>query len=112
LYEPFGIAPLEAMLYQLPCLVTDAWAFRETVSAGFNGDRVAKGSVDDLAAKLMELLTNSDQLAVMGKQGRDLVLRKYTWSAVVDRISNAMGQILSHGAQRGASLCGSGRSSS
>jgi starch synthase len=112
LYEPFGIAPLEAMLYQLPCLVTDAWAFRETVSPGVNGDRVPKGSVDALAAKLLELLANPERLAVMGKQGRDLVLRKYTWSAVADRMSDAMSQILSHGEQRGASLCGSGQSKS
>lgn len=101
LYEPFGIAPLEAMLYQIPCLVTDEWAFRETVCPGVNGDRVAKGSVEDLAAKLLELLAQPDRLAVMGKQGRDLVLRKYTWSAVVDRMSDAMGQILSHGEQNG-----------
>jgi alpha-maltose-1-phosphate synthase len=103
LYEPFGIAPLEAMLYQLPCLVTDAWAFRETVSAGVNGDRVAKGSVDDLAAKLLELLTNPEQLAVMGTQGRDLVLRKYTWSAVANRMSDAMSHVLGRSEQSVAS---------
>lgn len=87
LYEPFGIAPLEAMLYQLPCLVTDAWALRETVTPGFNGDLVPKGSVDGLATKLLELLSNPERLATMGQQGRDVVLRQYTWSAVADRMS-------------------------
>lgn len=90
LYEPFGIAPLEAMLYQLPCLVTDAWALSETVTPGFNGDLVPKGSVEGLAAKLLQLLSNSEGLAIMGRQGRDLVLRQYTWSAVVDRMSAAI----------------------
>ena len=90
LYEPFGIAPLEAMLYQLPCLVTDAWALRETVTPGFNGDLVPKGSVDGLAAKLLQLLSNPDGLATMGRQGRERVLRQYTWSAVVDRMSYAI----------------------
>jgi glycosyltransferase involved in cell wall biosynthesis len=90
LYEPFGIAPLEAMLYQLPCLVTDAWALRETVIPGFNGDLVAKGSVEGLAEKLLQLLSKPEALATMGRQGRERVLRDYTWSAVVDRMSAAI----------------------
>jgi glycosyltransferase involved in cell wall biosynthesis len=94
LYEPFGIAPLEAMLYQLPCLVTDAWALRETVTPGFNGDLVPKGSVEGLAAKLLQLLSNPEVLATMGRQGRGHVLRHYTWSAVVDRMSAAIKNVL------------------
>jgi alpha-maltose-1-phosphate synthase len=87
LYEPFGIAPLEAMLYQLPCLVTDAWALRETVIPGVNGDLFPKGSVDGLSTKLLQLLSSRERLATMGRQGRDIVLRSYTWSAVADRMS-------------------------
>jgi glycosyltransferase involved in cell wall biosynthesis len=90
LYEPFGIAPLEAMLYQLPCLVTDAWALRETVIPGFNGDLVPKGAVEGMAAKLLQLLSNPEALATMGQQGRERVLRDYTWTAVVDRMSAAL----------------------
>ena len=87
LYEPFGIAPLEAMLYQLPCLVTDAWALRETVTPGFNGHLVPKDSVDALASKMLELLANPERLAVMGQQGRERVLSNYTWSAVAQRMA-------------------------
>jgi glycosyltransferase involved in cell wall biosynthesis len=90
LYEPFGIAPLEAMLYQLPCLVTDAWALREAVTPGFNGELVSRGSVEELSAKIIALLSQPDSLAQMGRQGRDRVLRTYTWSTVADRISAAI----------------------
>ena len=90
LYEPFGIAPLEAMLYQLPCLVTDAWALREHVTPGINGDLVQKGSAEDLAAKLTHLLSNPDHLAAMGQRARDQALTRYTWSAVVDRMSQVL----------------------
>ncbi|MGA7831653.1 MAG: glycosyltransferase family 4 protein [Terracidiphilus sp.] len=90
LYEPFGIAPLEAMLYQLPCLVTDGWALRETVRPGVNGDLVPRDSVDGLAAKLAALLSDPSQLAVMGRQGRELALRQYTWAAVVGHMAAAM----------------------
>ena len=90
LYEPFGIAPLEAMLYGLPCLVTDAWALREQVTPGLNGDLVQKGSVDDLATKLRTLLADPTRLAAMGRSGRDIVLSRYTWPAVVDRMAAAI----------------------
>ncbi len=88
LYEPFGIAPLEAMLYQLPCIVTDAWALRETVTPGFNGDLVARGSVEDLATKMIRLLSDPRKLATMGSQGRERVLGSYSWAAVAKRIAS------------------------
>ena len=93
LYEPFGIAPLEAMLYQLPCLVTDAWALREAVTPGVNGDLVARGSIDSLSTKIIQLLSNPERLAAMGQQGRELVLRQYTWSAVAGRMSAAIADV-------------------
>lgn len=90
LYEPFGIAPLEAMLYQLPAVVTNAWALREFVTPGVNGALVEKGSVEDLATKLTQLLSNSDRLAEMGRQGREMVLARYTWPSVVDRMASTV----------------------
>ncbi len=90
LYEPFGIAPLEAMLYELPCVVTDGWALRETVTPGFNGDLVSKGSVDGLAAALIHMLSSPEDLAIMGQNGRERVLNRFTWPAVVIRMSAAL----------------------
>lgn len=86
LYEPFGIAPLEAMLYRLPAVVTDAWALREFVTPGVNGALVEKGSIEDLATTLIQLLSHPDSLAEMGQRGRETVLARYTWPSVVDRM--------------------------
>lgn len=87
LYEPYGIAPLEAMLYQLPAVVTNAWALREFVTPGVTGATVEKGSVEDLATKLTQLLANPDRLAAMGRQAREMVLSQYTWPAVAQRMA-------------------------
>ncbi len=87
LYEPYGIAPLEAMLYQLPCVLTNAWALCEHVTPGVNGDLVEKGSVDDLAAKLITLLADPALLAAMGHRARDRVLSHYRWDAVIARMA-------------------------
>jgi glycosyltransferase involved in cell wall biosynthesis len=87
LYEPYGIAPLEAMLYQLPAVVTNAWALREFVTPGVTGATVEKGSVEDLATKLTQLLANPELLATMGRQAREMVLSQYTWAAVARRMA-------------------------
>jgi alpha-maltose-1-phosphate synthase len=90
LYEPFGIAPLEAMLYQLPAVVTNAWALRECVTPGINGDLTEKANAEDLATKITQLLSDPARLASMGKQAREIVLTRYTWPTVVNRISVAI----------------------
>jgi glycosyltransferase involved in cell wall biosynthesis len=90
LYEPFGIAPLEAMLYGLPAVLTDAWALREFVTPGVNGALVEKGSAEDLAEKLVVLLSDPDKLAAMGTSARESVLARYTWPSVVARMAEAI----------------------
>jgi glycosyltransferase involved in cell wall biosynthesis len=89
LYEPFGIAPLEAMAHQVPCLVTNRWALREMVLPGKNGDLVECGSVDDLEEKLGALLADAEGLRRMGEAGRQMVLDYYTWDKVVGRLAAA-----------------------
>jgi alpha-maltose-1-phosphate synthase len=88
-YEPFGIAPLEAMLFQVPCIVTDGWAMREFVTPGVNGALVQKGSVENLIGALLAMLKSPEQLERMGKSGREMVLNQYVWPAVVSRMKRA-----------------------
>jgi glycosyltransferase involved in cell wall biosynthesis len=89
-YEPFGIAPLEAMAYEVPALVTNRWALKEMVTPGETGDLVDVGDVAGLADKLDALLADPDALARMGKAGREKVLAYYTWDKVVDRLLAAL----------------------
>lgn len=86
LYEPFGIAPLEAMAYAIPALLTDAWAFPEMVRPGVNGELVRCGDANDLADKIVDLLRNPDKLQAMGKVGRKFVLERFTWQSVVGNL--------------------------
>jgi glycosyltransferase involved in cell wall biosynthesis len=89
-YEPFGIAPLEAMAHQIPCVLTNAWAFPEMVEPGITGELVNRDDPEDLADKIIGLLRNPDHLRTMGRAGRELVLRKYTWRGVVARLGEEL----------------------
>jgi alpha-maltose-1-phosphate synthase len=89
-YEPFGIAPLEAMVHQLPCLVTNRWALKEMVIPGETGELVECGDMEDLEAKLSSLLADPDALRRMGEKGRQFVVDNFTWDHVLGRLVHAV----------------------
>ncbi|MEW6442070.1 MAG: glycosyltransferase family 4 protein [bacterium] len=86
LYEPFGISPLEAMVNQIPCILTHDWAFPEMVRPGVNGDLVERGNTEDLAGAMVRYLRSPEKLAEMGRAARAVVLEKFTWEKVVGRL--------------------------
>jgi glycosyltransferase involved in cell wall biosynthesis len=85
-YEPFGIAPLEAMVHEVPALVTNRWALREMVTPGDTGEHVDCGDIEQISAKIEAMLADPGRLARMGRAGRKRVLDYYTWDQVVDRL--------------------------
>jgi starch synthase len=85
-YEPFGIAPLEAMAHGMPCVLTDRWAFPDMVQPGVNGELVPCEAPQLLAESLTRLLQQPEALARMGQAARALALGEFTWEAVVNRI--------------------------
>ncbi len=89
-YEPFGIAPLESMVHQIPCVVTNGWALPEIVLQGETGELVEQGNVEDLTAKLLACLQDPERLRRMGDRARAHVLEHYTWDAVAERIAGAV----------------------
>ena len=83
--EGFSMAVLEAMAARLPVLITPGCNFPEAVhaSAGIQ----VEPTEADTARGLNDLLRLSDgERAAMGRNGRELVERHYTW----DRIANQM----------------------
>jgi glycosyltransferase involved in cell wall biosynthesis len=90
LYEPFGVAPLEALVHQLPCVLTRRWALQEMVTPGENGELVECGNVEDIEVKLSTLLSEPEQLQRMGEAGRQRVLSYYTWPKVAGRLIQAV----------------------
>jgi glycosyltransferase involved in cell wall biosynthesis len=85
-YEPFGIAPLEAMLNGIPCIVTNRWALCETVPAGKVGENVEPDDAEELAAKILHLFQNPVQLQEYGAACRPWVESQFRWNKVVDRL--------------------------
>lgn len=90
LYEPFGIAPLEAMAHGIPCVVSRAWALPEIVPDGVCGALVEPGDSEELSSAIIDLLKDPQRLSRYGAASRHHVETKYTWPAVVERLRLCM----------------------
>jgi glycosyltransferase involved in cell wall biosynthesis len=69
--EPFGLAVLEAAAAGLPVVAFDSGATSEIVVHGKTGLLARPGNVDDLAAHLDALLSDSDRRRALGNAGRN-----------------------------------------
>jgi alpha-maltose-1-phosphate synthase len=83
LYEPFGNAALEAMLYGMPVIASNDWSFPDFVTpeTGLLLDDPADHAA--FADKMNHFLDDPDRAARAGRAGRALVLGTYTWERVV-----------------------------
>ncbi len=76
--EANPISILEAMAAEKPVISTRVGSVSETVTDGQTGYLVAPGATDELAARMIELLSDPQQAAVMGRAGRECVLAHWS----------------------------------
>lgn len=86
LYEPFGLAPLEAMSCGLPVVVTQNGGPTESLQeAGESfGVLVNPDDPQDIARGLMTLLADQQVWEHMQQVGRQRVLDRYTWDRTAE----------------------------
>jgi alpha-maltose-1-phosphate synthase len=97
-YEPFGIINLEAMACEAPVVASATGGIKEVVVDGVTGylvpfaqDPVTAFPTDperfarDLAAKLLDLLGETEKCRRFGKAGRKRVEEVFSWTAIADQ---------------------------
>jgi starch synthase len=97
-YEPFGIINLEAMACKAPVVASATGGIKEVVVDGVTGylvpfaqDPVTAFPIDperfarDLAAKLLDLLKDTEKCRRFGKAGRKRVEEVFSWTAIADQ---------------------------
>lgn len=77
--DSFGIAYLEASLYQKPVIGCYAGGVPRVIQEGIDGYLVPFGDVDMLASQIALLLDDPARAAAMGARGREKVLARYQW---------------------------------
>ena len=95
LYEGSSLVTLEAMAHRRPVLATTAGGLPDKVEAGVSGSLVKPGNVDELATALVDALLAWDRLTTMGRAGRAIVERDFSWTAVTNRQLRMYDDVLS-----------------
>lgn len=90
LYEPFGIVCTEAMSMEKPVVVgaRGTNGMREQVIASGKdqcGIHINPYDANDISWGIKQVLKTKDKGKQMGKNGRERVLKEFTWDAVADR---------------------------
>jgi glycosyltransferase involved in cell wall biosynthesis len=73
LYEGFGVALVEAMALEKPCVASNAGPIPEVVQDGRSGVLVEPMDPGALATAIVNLVTDPDAMRAMGRAGRKIV---------------------------------------
>ena len=95
-FEPYGLAPIEAMAHELPCVVTPG-ALAEVVLDGETGIVVPPEDPVALAGALSRLLDDPGYARRLGTNGRARVEEHLTWDAVAERMTPGLERVVSGG---------------
>lgn len=85
-YEPFGLVLAEAFAYKTPCIGTEVGAMPEIIEDGRGGLLAAPGDAEDLAEKILHLLSDEGRLREMGNFGFAKARAHFHWDAVVEKM--------------------------
>lgn len=94
LCEPFGLVLLEAMAYKLPCIGTRVDAMPEIIQDGETGYLVDPHNSDQLADRLIRILSDKDAARHMGQEGFNKLKEKFDWDKVGFCIDSVLSKIV------------------
>jgi len=85
LYEGFGMLLLEAMAAGKPVVATNTGAATELIQNGKNGMLVNLGDVEDLAGKVIKLLSDNQLMSLISQESRKTV-EAFSWEKISEHI--------------------------
>ena len=103
LYEPFGLAPLEAMSCGLPAVVTQNGGPSESLREGDQefGVLVDPADPTDVAHGLLRILGSESTWQRFHEAGRERVMSRYTWERTAEGYLDVIEDILQEEPHRG-----------
>ena len=88
--EPFGLVPVEAMLYQTPVIAADHGGPSEVVIDGKTGRLVDVFAPREVARTVVDLYDDTMLLAKFGRAGERLAREEYSLDALLERFEHQL----------------------
>ena len=92
-YEPFGIAPLEAMACGVPVVAAAVGGLIDSVVHDVTGRHVPPRRPDAIAEVVRELLDDPEQRSALGRAGAARAHTRYSWDRVADGTLHAYTEV-------------------
>jgi glycosyltransferase involved in cell wall biosynthesis len=86
IYDVCPTSVLQAMASEKPVIVTSRGGQTELVIDGKTGLIVEPCNAEALAKAILTLLSNEELASSMGKQGRQVILRSFTWHKICEKV--------------------------
>jgi len=94
--EGLGIVYLEAAASGLPVVAGDSGGAPDAVLGGRTGYVVDGRSVDAVAGRISELLTDRERAVAMGEAGRAWIIAEWRWDLVAERLEAVLAGLPGH----------------
>lgn len=95
--ESFGMVLAEGMAMERPVIGTKVGGIPEIVENGRTGILVNKGSIPELSAAIVSVLSNEKHARQMGRRGREFVIRNLKLETVAERMVDIYSEALAAG---------------
>jgi len=92
--EGFGIVFLEASACGKPVVASRSGGIEDAVVEGVTGFLIDPLSPGEIAQALIRILSDADLAANLGKQGRERVVREFSWRRVADQIRRVLAEVV------------------
>ena len=80
----------EAQLMEKPIIATDVGGIPELMKNNHTGYLVEKDNANDLIEKINLLLENTEKAKKMGHDGREFVIKNFSWQEITKRFIELM----------------------
>ncbi len=92
--ESFGLAALEAMSCGVPCVTSDAGGLPEIMREGVTGYVVPAGQLDEMAERVIRILTEPGLLDRLRKSAREFAFDNFHVSKILPQYLNLYQQLI------------------
>jgi glycosyltransferase involved in cell wall biosynthesis len=94
-HEAFGIVLIEAMAEGTPVVASNLPGVRSVFEDGVHGFLSKAGDEESLRNAIQKIFKDEKKYEKMSKASRDLVLKKYDWDIIGERLNNFFNKIIS-----------------